>query len=210
LQDALEPVTNPGKVQKATYLYHMATTSDIKNGLCLRHQGGLYQVLEFLHKKTARGSGNVWTKMKNLENGKIIEHSYNTGAKVDVIRVETREHTFLYEDDMGYNFMNTESFEQILLEKHLIENPHFLQDEMKCLIVFHADEERPLSATLPSHIEAEVTYTEPGVRGDTATNTFKPATIDTGAEVRVPLFINTGDRIKVDTRTGDYSERVKK
>lgn len=188
----------------------MATTSDIKNGLCIRHQGGLYQVIEFLHKKTARGAGNVWTKMKNLENGKIIEHSYNTGSKIDVIRVETREHTYLYEDDMGYNFMNSETFEQIILEKHLIDNSQFLQDEMKCLIVFHAEEERPLSATLPSHIEAEVTYTEPGVKGDTATNTLKPATIDTGTEVRVPLFINIGDRIKVDTRTGDYSERVKK
>ena len=188
----------------------MATTSDIKNGLCIRHQGGLYQVIEFLHKKTARGSGNVWTKMKNLENGKIIEHSYNTGSKIDVIRVETREYTYLYEDDMGYNFMNSETFEQISLEKHLIDNPQFLQDEMKCLIVFHAEEERPLSAPLPSHIEAEITYTEPGVKGDTATNTLKPATIDTGAEVRVPLFINIGDRIKVDTRTGDYSERVKK
>lgn len=188
----------------------MATTSDIKNGLCIRHQGGLYQVIEFLHKKTARGAGNVWTKMKNLENGKIIEHSYNTGSKIDVIRVETREYTYLYEDDMGYNFMNSETFEQLILEKHLIDNSQFLQDEMKCLIVFHAEEERPLSATLPSHIEAEVTYTEPGVKGDTATNTLKPATIDTGTEVRVPLFINIGDRIKVDTRTGDYSERVKK
>ena len=188
----------------------MATTSDIKNGLCIRHQSALYQIQEFLHKKTARGAGNVWTKLNNLENGKIIEHSFNTGSKIDVVRVETREYTYLYEDDMGYNFMNSETFEQIILEKHLIENSQFLQDEMRCLIVFHAEEERPLSASLPSHIEAEVTYTEPGVKGDTATNTLKPATIDTGTEVRVPLFINIDDRIKVDTRTGEYSERVKK
>ena len=106
--------------------------------------------------------------------------------------------------------MNASTYEQIPIAKHMINAPDFLKDGLNCQIMFHAEEEEVLSVDLPNHVEAEITYTEPGVRGDTATNTFKPATIDTGAEVRVPLFINTGDRIKVDTRTGDYSERVKK
>jgi elongation factor P len=106
--------------------------------------------------------------------------------------------------------MNTETYEQVQLGKHLINAPEFLKDGLNCLVVFHADEERPISCDLPSHVELEITYTEPGVKGDTATNTLKPATVDTGAEVRVPLFIDTGDWIKVDTRTGEYAERVKK
>lgn len=188
----------------------MANTSDIKNGMVLNHNNGLWQIVEFLHVKPGKGAAFVRTKLKNIETGKVVDHTFNAGHKIDPVRIETREHQFLYNDDDGYHFMNTDTYEQIRLDKHLISAPQFLKDGTMCLVVFHADEERAISCDLPSHVELEITYTEPGVKGDTATNTLKPATVDTGAEVRVPLFIDNGDWIKVDTRTGEYSERVKK
>lgn len=188
----------------------MATTSDIKNGLCIKYNDDLWQVVEFLHVKPGKGPAFVRTKLKNLNNGKVVDNTFNAGVKIEPVRIETREYQFLYNDEMGYHFMNMENFEQVAIEKHLINAPDFLKPELVCQITFHAEEERPLSCDLPAHIEAEITYTEPGIKGDTATNTLKPATIDTGAEVRVPLFVDTGDWIKVDTRTGAYSERIKK
>jgi elongation factor P len=188
----------------------MANTSDIKNGMVLNHNNGLWQIVEFLHVKPGKGAAFVRTKLKNIETGKVVDHTFNAGHKIDPVRIETREHQFLYNDEAGFHFMNTETYEQVRLEKHVISAPQFLKDGTMCLVVFHADEERAISCDLPSHVEMEITYTEPGVKGDTATNTLKPATVDTGAEVRVPLFIDTGDWIKVDTRTGEYSERVKK
>ena len=185
-----------------------ANTSDIKNGMVLNHNNGLWQIVEFLHVKPARPplSGPA----EKHRNWKVVDHTFNAGHKIDPVRIETREHQFLYNDDEGYHFMNTDTYEQVRLDKHVISAPQFLKDGTMCLVVFHAEEERPISCDLPSHVELEVTYTEPGVKGDTATNSLKPATVDTGAEVRVPLFINTGDWVKVDTRTGDYTERVKK
>ena len=178
----------------------MANTSDIKNGLCLNHNNGLWQIVEFLHVKPGKGAAFVRTKLKNIETGRVVDHTFNAGAKIDPVRIETREYQYLYNDDMGYHFMNCSTYEQISLGKHLINAPEFLKDELICQILFHAEEERPISCELPTHIEAEITYTEPGVKGDTATNTLKPATIDTGVEIRVPLFIDTGDFIRVDTR----------
>ena len=190
--------------------YAMANTSDIKNGLCIKHNNGLWQIVEFLHVKPGKGPAFVRTKLKNVETGKVVDNTFNAGHKIETVRIETRDHQFLYKDDMGFHFMNSETFEQVCIEPHLIDSPQFLKDGLNCMIMFHAEEERPIAAELPQHIETEITYTEPGVKGDTATNTLKPATIDTGAEVRVPLFIDTGDWIKVDTRKGEYSERVKK
>jgi elongation factor P len=189
---------------------NMANTSDIKNGMCLNHNHGLWQIIEFLHVKPGKGAAFVRTKLKNIETGKVVDHTFNAGMKIDPVRIETREYQFLYNDDMGYHFMNSETYEQIPVEKHLINAPEFLTDGLICKILFDADNERAISCDLPNHIEVEITYTEPGVKGDTATNSLKPATVDTGVEVRVPLFINTGDFIKVDTRTKEYSERVKK
>jgi len=189
---------------------NMANTSDIKNGMCLNHNHGLWQIIEFLHVKPGKGAAFVRTKLKNIETGKVVDHTFNAGTKIDPVRIETREYQFLYNDDMGYHFMNSETYEQIPVEKHLINAPEFLTDGLICKILFDADSERAISCDLPNHIEVEITYTEPGVKGDTATNSLKPATVDTGVEVRVPLFINTGDFIKVDTRTKEYSERVKK
>lgn len=188
----------------------MATTADIRNGLCIKFNNDLWQIIEFLHVKPGKGPAFVRTKLKNLNNGKQVDHTFNAGVKIEPVRIETREYQFLYQDEMGFNFMNTSDFEQISIPKHLINAPEFLKPELICQIMFHADEEKPLSCELPPYVVAEIVYTEPGIKGDTATNTLKPATTDTGVEVRVPLFIDTGDFIKVDTRTREYSERLKK
>jgi elongation factor P len=188
----------------------MATTADIKNGMCINHNGGLWLIIEFLHVKPGKGAAFVRTKLRNLATGRVVDHTFNSGVKIDPVRIETREYQYLYNDDTGYVFMNTDNYEQVSVEKHLINAPEFLKDGVVCLLQFHADEERVLSCELPAHVEVEVTYSEPGIKGDTATNTLKPATVDTGVEVRVPLFVDTGDWIKVDTRTKEYVERVKK
>ena len=187
----------------------MATTSDIKNGLCMRLNNKLYTVIEFQHVKPGKGPAFVRTKLREIETGKVLDHTFSAGHKIDPVRIERRPYQFLYEEEAGFNFMHTETFEQVLIPSALIEKTEYLREEMVCEITFHAEEELPLLVDLPMHIEAEITYTEPGIKGDTATNTLKPATIDTGAEVRVPLFIDNGEKIKIDTRTGTYVERVK-
>lgn len=187
----------------------MATTADIKNGLCMKFNGKLFSVVEFQHVKPGKGPAFVRTKIRNLENGKVIDHTFSAGHGIEVVRIEYRPHQYLYPENNGYYFMHVETFEQVFIEGHLVEKPEFLREGMVCTIMFHAEEETALSVELPSFIDAEITYTEPGIKGDTATNTLKRATIDTGAEIRVPLFIGIGDKVKVDTRTGDYYERVK-
>lgn len=187
----------------------MANTSDIKNGLCINYKDKLYTIIEFQHVKPGKGPAFVRTKLKSVETGKVIDNTFSAGHKIEVVRIETRSYQYLYPEGEGYHFMNTENYEQIFINASMIENPQYLKEGIICTIVFHAEEEMPLTVELPYYIDAEVTYTEPGVKGDTATNTLKPATIDTGAEIKVPLFIDTGDKIKVDTRTGEYSERIK-
>ncbi|MAY84712.1 MAG: elongation factor P [Flavobacteriales bacterium] len=187
----------------------MATTADFKNGLCMNFNNDLYQIIEFQHVKPGKGPAFVRTKLKSLTSGKIIDNTFNSGVKIDPVRIENRTYQYLYNDDSGYHFMNTENYEQTFLPEAMISAPQFLKEGDKVDILFHAEEERALSCDLPPFVEMEVTYTEPGIKGDTATNATKPAKIETGAEVRVPLFINEGDRIKIDTRTGAYSERLK-
>ena len=187
----------------------MASTADFKNGMTIAFNHDLYVITEFLHVKPGKGSAFVRTKLKSINTGKVLDHTFPSGTKVDEVRIERRPYQFLYSDDQGYHFMNTETYEQIFLQKDLINGWQFLKDGQECEIVFHADEERPLFCDLPPRVELVITYTEPGIKGDTATNTLKPATLETGAEIRVPLFINEGDKIKVDTRDGSYSERVK-
>jgi elongation factor P len=187
----------------------MANTSDIRNGLCIRFNDKLYTVIEFQHVKPGKGPAFVRTKLRQIETGKVIDNTFCAGHKIDPVRIERRNYQYLYQEGVNYIFMNSETYEQVTIEPKLIEKPQFLQEGMICEITFHAEEEMPLLVDLPMTIEATVTYTEPGIKGDTATNTMKPATIDTGAEVRVPLFIDNGERIKVDTRTGHYVERVK-
>ncbi len=187
----------------------MASTSDIKNGLCINHKGKLVQVVEFQHVKPGKGPAFVRTKLKNIETGRVVDHTFPSGHKIDTVRIENRPYQYLYREGDGFHFMNNNTFEQVFIDKKIVDLPHFLKEEDTCTIIFHADEEIPLIVTIPLFIEATVTYTEPGIKGDTATNTMKPATIDTGAEIRVPLFIEIGDKIKVDTSKGQYSERVK-
>lgn len=187
----------------------MATTADIKNGLCLRYNNGIYTITEFQHVKPGKGPAFVRTKLKNVETGKVIDNTFSAGHKIDVVRVERRKYQFLYKDESGYHFMNDETYEQTFIKEAIINAPQFLKEGDFAEIVFDAEEEVPLICELPASLVLEVTYTEPGEKGNTATNAFKPATVETGAEVRVPLFINEGDFIKISTATGDYSERVK-
>jgi len=187
----------------------MANTSDIKNGLCMMYNGKIVSVVEFQHVKPGKGPAFVRTKLRYLETGKIIDNTFSAGHKIDIVRVETRSYQYLYSEGDGFHFMNTDNYEQVFINKNMIDNPEYLQEGIVCTIQFHAEEETPLTVELPFYIDSEVTYTEPGIKGDTATNTLKPATIDTGAEIKVPLFINIGDKIRVDTRKGEYSERIK-
>ena len=187
----------------------MATTSDIKNGLCIEMNGDLLSVVEFLHVKPGKGNTFVRTKLKSFKTGRTLEHSFLAGTKIEVARIERRPYTFLYKDDSGYNFMHAEDFEQISIQEEIINAPQFLKEGQYVEMIVHADTETPLSCELPPFVEMEITYTEPGVKGNTATNATKEATVETGAKIRVPLFIETGERIKVDTRTSEYSERIK-
>jgi len=187
----------------------MATTSDFRNGLCLEMNNDLMIILEFQRFQTGRGASNVRTKLKSLNTGKIIDHTFTGGEKIETARIETRSHQFLYRDESGMFVMNNENFDQFYIQPELVENNDLLKDGDTMNIVFHAEKELVLYGELPDFVELEVTYTEPGIKGDTATNTLKPATLETGAEIRVPLFVNQGDCIKVDTRKRAYNERVK-
>ena len=138
-----------------------------------------------------------------------MDKTFNAGVKIEEVRIERRPYQYLYKDDMGYIFMNTETFEQLTIPGEQIDGVQYLKEGDIVEVQMHADSETILTAEMPTHVVLEITYTEPGLRGDTATNTLKPATVETGAEVRVPLFIETGERVKIDTRTGTYVERAK-
>jgi elongation factor P len=187
----------------------MATTADIKNGLCIQHNHAPYQIIEFLHVKPGKGNAFVRTKMRNLNDGRVLEHTFPSGTKLDVVRMEYRNYQYMYNDVDGYNFMNMETYEQITLQKSVINAPQFIKDGMECIILWHADEDRPVSCEIPGTVVLEITYTEPGMKGNTATNTLKPATVETGAEIRVPLFMEIGEKIVVNTADGTYKERAK-
>ena len=188
----------------------MATTTDFRNGLCLEYNNGLYTIVQFQHVKPGKGPAFVRTKLKNLTTGRVIENTFNAGVKINVARVERRPYQFLYNDDIGYHFMHLETYEQITLQETMIESRELLKDGQEVEIVYHVDTETPLTCDMPPFVVMEVTYTEPGVKGDTSSSTaLKPATIETGLTINVPIFINEGEKIKVDTRTREYVERVK-
>lgn len=187
----------------------MASTSDIRKGLTIRFNHGIWTVTEFLHVKPGKGNAFVRTKLKNLETGKVLEHTFPAGHKLDDVRVERNTFQYLYQEGDQYVFMNTDSYEQINIDGVKIPNAKFLLDGLQVEVLSETGTEAILSVDLPQYIEAEITYTEPGIRGDTATNTLKPATITTGAEVRVPLFIDIGDKIRISTDDGAYMDRVK-
>ncbi|MDA3942695.1 MAG: elongation factor P [Bacteroidetes bacterium] len=187
----------------------MANTSDFRNGLIIEFNGDLYSIVEFQHVKPGKGAAFVRTKLRNLKSGKVLPNTFPAGIKINIQRVERRPMQYLYNDGQDYHFMNNETFEQIPIATELINAPQFLKEGDMVEVMYHTDTESVLSCELPATVVLEVTYTEPGEKGNTATNTFKDATLETNAVIKVPLFINIGDKIKVDTRDGSYSERVK-
>ena len=190
----------------------MATTADFKNGLYIKYNEKPCMVVYFQHVKPGKGPAFVKTKLRNLENGRILEKTFNAGEKIDVITVEHREYQYLYAEDDVFNFMNTETFEQVAIQKDLVANNDLMKEGQVVQMVFHVDgeEERCLTCELPTYVELQVTYTEPAVKGDTAsTNALKEATLETGAKIMVPLFINNDEMIRVNTVDRTYGERVK-
>ena len=187
----------------------MASTADFRNGMCLDIEGQFYFIVEFLHVKPGKGPAFVRTKLKNVKTGRVIDKTFNAGVKVDEVRIERRPHQFLYFEGDDCVFMNTEDFEQINLSKDLINGSDFMKEGDTLELIVHAESDTVLYGDMPTHVIMEVTYTEPGLKGDTATNTLKPATVENGANVRVPLFTNEGDKIKIDTRDGSYVERIR-
>lgn len=187
----------------------MATTADIRNGLCIKFNHDIYKIIEFLHVKPGKGPAFVRTKLKSLTNGKVLDNTFSAGHKIDEVRVETHKFQFLYPEGNEFHFMHAETYEQITLNKDVLDAPDLLKEGENVMVIINAETEAPLSVEMPSSVVLEVTYAEPGVKGNTATNATKPATVETGATINVPLFINEGDKIKIDTSTYAYQERVK-
>jgi len=187
----------------------MATTADIKNGVILKLDGSLYSVVEFGQNKTARAAAKVWAKLKGVDNNRSIEHTWNSGDNIFPVRVEKRPYQYLYKDESGFNLMDNNTFEQIVIAESMIEHPELYKDGQECFVIVNTETEVPMSVELPPSVNLRITYSEPGLRGDTATRALKAATVETGATVMVPLFVDTDEIIKVDSKTGNYIERVK-
>lgn len=187
----------------------MANTADISRGMILKLDGSLYSVVEFGENKTARAAAKVWAKLKGVDNNRSIEKTWNSGDNIHPVRVERKSYQYLYKDDTGYNFMDVETFEQMAVNENMVDAPQFLKDGQEVSMLINTETELPMSVELPDKIVLLVTYSEPGVRGDTATRTLKAATVETGATVMVPLFVNEGEMIRVNTKNGEYVERVK-
>lgn len=184
-------------------------TSDIKKGLKFKMDGAPFTVVDFQFVKPGKGTAFTWTKMKNLITGQVLERNFRTGESLDEVDVETRDATYSYKDNNGFIFMDSETYDQFpVTEDALGDQAGFLMEGMTCSVLFY--EGRVITVDLPNFIEVEVTYAEPAVKGDTANNVTKEATIETGATVRVPLFIDQGNTIRIDTRTGDYVGRIQK
>ncbi|MEL1240234.1 elongation factor P [Flavobacterium flavipallidum] len=187
----------------------MASTSDIRNGLCIKFNHDIYKIIEFLHVKPGKGPAFVRTKLKSLTTGKVLDNTFSAGHKIEDVRVETHTFQYLYAEGDQFHFMNNETFEQITLNKNILDAPDLLKEGTNVMVQINTETDLPLSVDMPASIILEVTYAEPGIKGNTATNATKPATVETGATVNVPLFINEGDKIKIDTASGSYMERVK-
>ena len=187
----------------------MASISEIKNGVCIELNGDLWQIIEFLHVKPGKGQAFVRSKMKSLTTGKNLEHTFQLSTKIVTARIERSQSQYLYKDDQGYNFMNNETFEQVSLPEFVIDSPDFLREGDNVDVLTHAETEKIIAIEVPQFVVMEVTYTEPGVKGNTATNVSKPATVESGATVQVPIFVNQGDLIKIDTKERVYVERAK-
>ncbi len=178
-------------------------------GLIIKLNNELYQVVDFGQNKTARAAAKVRAKLKSIETGKSIEHTWNSGENIHTVRVEKRPFQFLYKDDMGFHFMSTETYEQFAMPEAKVNGSDFYKEGQECFILINTETDEPMSAELPDKIELRITYTEPGLKGDTATRTLKPATVETGATVKVPLFIDKDEMVRINSQTGEYIERVK-
>ena len=187
----------------------MANTSDIRNGLCIRYNNDIFKVIEFLHVKPGKGPAFVRTKLKSVTTGKVIDNTFSAGHKIEDVRVETHKFQYLYPEGDQFHFMNVEDYNQITINKAAIENPGLMKEGEVVTVIINSEDEMPLSVEMPASVILEVTATEPGIKGNTATNATKPATVETGASIMVPLFINEGDKIKIETAKGTYKERVK-
>ncbi|MFV8380256.1 elongation factor P [Corynebacterium hindlerae] len=185
----------------------MATTADFKNGLVLKMEGKLQQIIEFQHVKPGKGPAFVRTKLKDVVSGKIVDKTFNAGVKVETATVDRRDMTYLYFDGSSYVLMDSKTYDQIELAPHLMgEGAKFLLENMVVQVSFHEGE--PLFAELPISVDLKIEHTDPGLQGDRSTGGTKPATLETGAEIQVPLFLETGNVVKVDTRDGSYLSRV--
>lgn len=188
----------------------MVSTADFRNGLTIEFKGGLYKIVYFQHVKPGKGPAFVRTKLKNLDTGKILEHTFSSGVKVKDVRIERHPYQFLYKDDMGFVFMHQKTYEQITLQEAAVDNIDLMKEGQDVDILFRVENNQVLSCDLPDFVELKVEYTEPGFKGNTTSSSAnKPAKLETGAEIKVPLFINIDDLLKIDTRTREYSERVK-
>ena len=187
----------------------MASTSDIRNGLCIKYNHDIYKVIEFLHVKPGKGPAFVRTKLKSVTNGRVVDNTFSAGHKLEDVRVETHKFQYLYNEGETFHFMNTEDYTQIELQKSTLDSPDLMKEGQVVTVIINSEDNMPLSVEMPASVVLEIKATEPGVKGNTATNATKPATVETGATVMVPLFINEGDKIKVETEKGAYKERVK-
>ena len=187
----------------------MINSEKVKNGMCIKLDGRLYFVVEFLHVKPGKGNTIMRTKLKDVVDGRVLERTFQIGFKLEEVRVERRPYQYLYEEGDNYIFMNQETFDQVPIEKDKITGVDFLKEGDSVEVVSDADANEILDAEVPVKVVLKITYTEPGLKGDTATNATKPAKVETGAEIRVPLFINEGELVEVDTRDGSYVGRVK-
>ena len=187
----------------------MINAQDIKIGTCIRMDGKLYFCIDFLHVKPGKGNTFMRTKLKDVVNGYVLERRFNIGEKLEDVRVERRPYQFLYKEGDDYIFMNQETFDDIIIDKNLINGVDFMIEGQIVEVVSDASTETVLFADMPVKVQLKVTYTEPGIKGDTATNTLKPATVESGAEVRVPLFIEEGEIIEINTQDGSYVGRIR-
>ncbi|YBU88121.1 MAG: elongation factor P [Candidatus Walczuchella monophlebidarum] len=186
----------------------MASTSDIRKGLCIRFNNNVYKIIDFLHVKPGKGPAFVRTKLRNFTTGKVFDKTFPAGHKIEKVFLESHNYQFLYEDKDSYHFMNTQCYNQVQLTKNFISKKQFLKEGMEVTITFQKYDETPLSVEIPTESLLKVIYTEPGLKGDTVTNARKLATLETGAVIQVPLFIKTGDNVKINIENGVYIERV--
>ena len=187
----------------------MINSQDIKKGTAIRMDGGIWVCIEFQHRKPGKGNTVMNTKLKNVTDGRVLDRTFQVGFKLDDVRLERRPYQFLYKDGEDYIFMNQETYDQAPIAKDLVTGVDFMKESDIVEVVSDADTNTILFAEMPVKTNLRVTHSEPGIKGDTATNSTKPATLETGVEIRVPLFIEEGDLVQVDTRDGSYLQRVK-